>query len=41
MTDVVLFFLGVMLIVMSISITITISALCIMLVVGLYQNRDS
>jgi hypothetical protein len=41
MFDVVLFFLSLMLIVMSISITLTISALCIMLVTGLYQDQNS
>jgi hypothetical protein len=39
MSDLVLFFLSVMFIVMSISVSVTLSALCIMLVKGLYEER--
>jgi hypothetical protein len=40
MNDVVLFFAGVMVIVMSLGLIVTISALCVMLVRSIYRDWD-
>ena len=41
MIDVAEFFMATMLVVMSVGITVTMCALCVVVVKGLYQNRDS